>query len=113
MSGRGFGILAEEVAAIVRELGLPDRSGPLGFDLGYHGSERFRLQRGSGIAGRGNLWALVEVHRGEQVGHSCEKPSELRRVLLEWMAGPRPSQTAYARRHRNRFGDSVIWVERR
>lgn len=102
---------AKQVATVLQSLGLPIQCGPNGFVLPGDPTkdELLRLERGSGIAGRGGIWSLREVRSGETIGQSCEKSKELRRVLLEWMAGPKPYGAKYARWHSNRFNTGAIW----
>lgn len=90
-----YGMEADEVRFILRSLGLSDVANAHGFPVGgiqeFYGLRRYRVERGSGIAGRGTLWALVEIGSGERIGPRCSKPTELKRLLTEWMAGPKPN----------------------
>lgn len=97
------------VPRVLTALGLPVRPTPYGYDLGLYEGEPFRLERGSGIAGRGHEWNITNVRSGER-GPRAKETGELRRRLLEWMAGPRPPGASFARMHSNRFGESVIWI---
>jgi len=89
-------------------------SGPLGFTVGR--DHEMRIERGSGIAGRGDHWAIVDIASGKRT-KSVRTRRELRRLIIEWLAGPPPvlpdSHWCYAKLNHNRFGDSYIWVVRR
>jgi hypothetical protein len=62
---------------------------PYGFEL-RRDTDRARLRCGSGIAGRGYIWALVKLPGGEQIINGLDTKAKLVRAVLEFMAGPRP-----------------------
>ena len=66
--------------------------GPLGFDLQNDLliPDKARLQRGSGIAGRGEIWALVRRPDGFPIVTNIKTKTQLVRAILEFMAGPPP-----------------------
>jgi hypothetical protein len=67
---------SQEVASILRRRKLPDQMNPYGFPL----NDKFRLERGSGIAGRGYVWNITHIQTGEK-WRGCETPAELRKHL--------------------------------
>jgi len=73
-------------------LGYRVEMSPHGFDLVADelAPRRARLQRGSGIAGRGDVWALVRLPDGSPLVANIETKAKLSRAVLEFMAGPRP-----------------------
>lgn len=101
---------AVTVRAILEAMGISAKSTIHGFELGADA----RLERGSGIAGRGNHWALVvrvgENRHQEQVGPRVGTRNALKKLLREWLAGPKEPGTRYARLHTTRFGSAYIWV---
>jgi len=108
----------QQVAKILLSMGLPDKASPYGFDLGslrdFYGIRLFRLERGSGIAGRGELWTLVEIATGEAREPACRTEKELRRVLREWLAGPKPLYPGnwYVRMNHRTWNDAYVWIRR-
>ncbi len=60
---RDRGIRTEQIDAELTRVGLSVHPGPLGYDLGgeYRDLGPCRLQRGSGVAGRGHAWCIVYV----------------------------------------------------
>ena len=66
---------------------------PNGFDLRNDllVPERARLHRGSGVAGRGDVWALVHLPGGEPIVTKIDTRAKLTRAILEFMAGPPPA----------------------
>lgn len=66
---------------------------PHGFELQTLAKEprRARLQRGSSIAGHGNIWGLVQLPEGAPIALNLHTRAKLVRAVLEFMAGPRPS----------------------
>ncbi len=83
-----------------------------------------RIQNGSGIAGRGNHWAVVDIASGTRTKLTNVK-RDLRQLIIEHLAGPRPvlpshlaqSHCLYARWSGNATtigsGCGYIWVMRR
>lgn len=73
-------------------LGYRAPMNPLGFDLVTDDlvPRRARIQRGSGIAGHGDIWALVRLPDGSPFTTGIETKAQLTRAVLEFMAGPRP-----------------------
>lgn len=90
-------------------------AGPHGFTVGRDND--MRIERGSGIAGRGDRWAVVDVKTGDRT-KSVSQRRDLRRLIVEWFAGPPPvglpdGYSCYAKLNRNRFGEAYVWVLRR
>jgi hypothetical protein len=116
-----------DVADLLTALNVRCSAGPLGvtfswyFDSGNldrHGRHRYRVESGSGVAGRGHSWNVVELPDGTPRGPKVTTRSALRRQVLETLAeGPRPDpregREAYARRHTTRSTSSVQWFTRR
>lgn len=77
-------------------LGYRIEMNPYGFELRNDEpvTKRARLQRGSGIAGRGDVWALVWLPDGKPIATGLTTKAKLVRTVLEFMAGPRPSDLA-------------------
>jgi len=107
---------ASQVAEVLKEMILPVQPGPYGFLIHSGVYENYRLERGSGIAGRGDVWHLREVRGGDRMGDPCRTKKELRLVLREWAAfldwGQKPGPEYHARRHKTRLNDGYIWVKR-
>jgi hypothetical protein len=112
---------ATDVRTVLEKVGLPVKQDPNGFLLpatvchGYAVGEDCRIRCGSGIAGRGDVWSLVEVRSGERIGIPCSRRSDLARVLREWLAGPKPIFPGkwYATRSRTKFDNaSYVWTIR-
>jgi hypothetical protein len=74
----------EQVASILRRRGLPDKMNAYGFPL----NEKFRLERGSSIAGRGNIWNVTHIQTGER-WKGCETAKELRDHLTQLFTEPK------------------------
>lgn len=74
-------------------LGWRVEMNPYGFELrnDFLVPERARLRRGSGIAGRGDVWALVRLPDGSPIITGIATKAKLVRVVLEFMAGPPPA----------------------
>ena len=51
---------------------------------------RARLRCGSGIAGRGAIWGLVQMPDGAPITMDLDTAPKLVRAILEFMAGPPP-----------------------
>lgn len=73
---------AKQVASILRMRHLPDQMNAYGFPL----DEKFRIERGSGIAGRGNIWCITHIQTGER-WKGCETAAELRSQLTRIFQG--------------------------
>lgn len=110
-SDRQYGLSRREVADVLRALALPVESSLYGFVVQQTtaATRETRLETGGGIAGNGGVWWLVTAN-GQTLGGPFATRRALKRGLLEWQAGPKPDGARYAKRHSNRFGDSVIWV---
>jgi hypothetical protein len=74
-------------------LGYRVEMNPYGFELRTDDlvPQRARLQRGSGIAGRGDVWALVRLPDGKPIVTGIATKAKLVRTVLEFMAGPPPA----------------------
>jgi hypothetical protein len=107
---------AHQVAEVLKEMVLPTAPGPHGFLIHSGIYKDYRIERGSGIAGRGDIWSLKEVRSGERIGPPCRTKAELKLVLREWAAflewGQKPGPGYFARRHKTRLNDGYIWVKR-
>jgi hypothetical protein len=111
-----------DVVRVVVAMGLRAEPGPLGvtvrcLPLGERSPmsatrETLRIERGSGVGSRGDLWTPADVRSGASLAAPLRTERALRRFLTEWLAGPRPSGGAYARLNHNRFGESYVWVRR-
>lgn len=120
-----------DVCALLDEMYLRHNVGPAGVrvtGIQVIRAQRFksevpdgRIECGSGIAGRGHHWSLVtDIPTGKR-GPFVATKRELRRQIVEWLAGPPPVMTEsqaeryglYAKLHHNRFGDHYVWVVRR
>lgn len=73
-------------------LGYRVEMNPYGFELRNDRlvPERARLQRGSGIAGRGDVWMLMRLPAGRPIVTGIATKAKLVRTVLEFMAGPPP-----------------------
>lgn len=89
-----MGMNAKEVSEILYAMGIRPVANAYGFQIDdpalVYPSEAVRLQCGSGIAERGHIWSLVKVCSGERIGEACSTKKQLRKVLREFMAGPKP-----------------------
>jgi hypothetical protein len=108
-----------DVRAVLEAAQLPTNFTAHGFVL-RSSYPMARIERGSGIAGRGDCWRIVEQGKNDNGWVSTASVSsrkELRRLLREFCAGDKPiDQPGYAwhaRLNRNRFGDAYIWVARK
>lgn len=104
---------------ILEDLGLPVNSSPRGYNLGYdlRWEDTIWLERLGGIAGRAREFRLCTQRRNKSGGTAISEPAkskcDIKRILLEWMTGEQKPErlgyTFYARRHRYKGNDSVIW----
>jgi hypothetical protein len=115
----------EQVSEVLRSLSLPNFMNAYGFPIGYAPGRpldtwgdifvrgEYRVERGSGIGGRGDTWRIVNVQTGES-GPACKTSRQLHRELREWLAGPKPPFPGnwYPRRNRRAMNDAYIWVKR-
>lgn len=72
-------------------LGFRVEMNPHGFELRDDLLVHARLQRGSGIADRGDVWALVRLPDGRSIVTGIATKAKLVRAVLEFMAGPKPA----------------------
>jgi hypothetical protein len=102
-------------------LGWRIQMNPYGFELRNDllVPERARLQRGSGIAGRGDVWMLVRRPTGALITGNIDTRTKLVRAVLEFMAGPPPAPLAdhtapRAKRvvHPRTGGARFVWYRR-
>ena len=111
---------ARAVAAVLRRLHLPDDGGPQGFLFALSRSDdnvgAWRIERGGGIAGHLGQWWLRRVGSSDVRGPATNARA-LRRLLVELLAGPRPTEqpghALHAKLNHNRFGDSFVWCYRK
>lgn len=103
-------------------LGWRVEMNPYGFELRNDllVPERARLRRGSGIAGRGDVWALVRLPDGSPIVTGIATKAKLVRAVLEFMAGPPPAPLSdhtvpRAKRviHPRTGGARFVWYRRR
>jgi hypothetical protein len=78
----------------------------------------YRIESGSGIAGRGNAWNVTELPSGPTLGPKVTTRSALRSQILEAIAeGAKPEARdgfeVYARWHTYGSTSSVQWFTRR
>jgi hypothetical protein len=93
---------------------------PYGFELRRNiDPQRARLRCGSGIAGRGDSWGIVQLPEGSPIALGIDTRPKLVQAILEFMAGPPPSRlseytTPYAKRVISpRTGTSrFVWCRR-
>lgn len=116
-----------DVVKLLSSLNVRGKPGPLGVsfswyfersNMGRTGEYHFRVQCGSGIAGRGDAWNVVTLPSGNALGPKTRRKSELRRQVLEAIVEgvrpePPPGYTVYARWHTFRDTSSVQWFTRR
>jgi len=117
-----------EVVELCRELHVKGVPGPYGvsfswyFDAGCFPrastTVHYRIENGSGIAGRGNAWNVYELPGGPTLGPKVTTKRELRAQILAAIAeGARPADRdgfeTYARWHTYGMTGSVQWFQRR
>jgi hypothetical protein len=116
-----------DVVDLLTALNVRGSAGPLGvafswyFDRGNldrEGRHHYRVESGSGVAGRGHAWNVVELPEGTPRGPKVTTRHALRRQVLETLAeGPRPEpredHETYARWHTTGSTSSVQWFTRR
>jgi len=104
------------VLSVAREFAMHSEPGPLGVTIdGW--PEPWRLQCGSGIAGRGGTWSLVRVRGEERFGEPVRSKAALRVLIREWMAtessGQKPGAGWYAKRHETAIGgQNYVWCRK-
>lgn len=81
------------------------------------GTVKFRIECGSGVAGRSHAWNVVEIG-GETLGPKVTTRRALRSQVLAAMAegirpDPLPGREVYARWHTYGLTSSVQWFTRR
>lgn len=76
-----------DVCRLCADLNILHTPGPNGVLLDSKPS--MRLESGSGVAGRGGYWSLVDVASGKRTRAEGTR-SALRLVLMAWLAGPKP-----------------------
>lgn len=77
-----------DVVSVLACAGLASSSGPNGVAF-TAGGMRFRVESGSGIAGRGNAWNVVRVDSGEALGPKVTTRRALRAQVLAARTLPR------------------------
>lgn len=117
-----------DVIDLCRALYVKAEPGPLGVSFSWyfdHGcfprggtTVHYRIESGSGIAGRGDAWNVIELPSGPTLGPKVTAKSALRRQILEAIAeGTKPERRdgyeIYARWHRYGMTGSVQWFTRR
>ncbi len=120
-------MMMTDVVNLLASLHVKASPGPLGvtfewyFDDGCYpkrGNYKYRVENGSGIAGRGGWWNVRELPEGTPLGPKVPSARLLRRQILAAMAeGPRPPDRAgyetYVRWHTCGITSSVQWFQRR
>lgn len=78
-----------------------------------------RLRCGSGIAGRGAIWGLVQMPDGSPIAMGLDTKPRLVRAILEFMAGPPPTNLpeymvprARSEVHPRSGAASFVWYRR-
>lgn len=73
----------KDVVALCTKLGIACESGPLGvsFTTAYPPWVRFRVESGSGIAGRSEAWNVVELPAGKSLGPKVTTRAALRKQI--------------------------------
>jgi hypothetical protein len=116
-----------DVVDLLTALNVRCSTGPLGVEFSWYfdhgnldreGRHRYRVESGSGVAGRGHAWNVVELPAGTPRGPKVTTRLALRRQVLETLAeGPKPEpdegHEAYARCHTTGSTSSVQWFTRR
>ena len=114
-----------DVVNLCATLNVKTTAGPLGVSFSWYfegllrtGRAEFRIERGSGIAGRGDAWNVRELPSDPPIGPKVTTRRELRRQILEAIAEPpkpepRPELEIYARWHTYGTTSSVQWFTRR
>lgn len=75
---------------------------PYGFELINDLKTRARLQRGSGIAGRGHVWMLVRLPDGGAIRSGLATKQQLVRAVLDFMGDAVPAKKIAANMERLR-----------
>lgn len=115
-----------DVLAVLASVHVHGKPGPNGVEFSVYfersnlprtGTVRFRVESGSGIAGRGDAWNVVEIG-GDALGPKVRSRRSLRAQVLAAIAeGIRPEPAAgrevYARWHTYGLTSSVQWFTRR
>lgn len=115
-----------DVVELLADLCVRGEAGPQGVAFKWHfdrsniprtGTVKFRIERGSGIAGRGDAWGVVELPSGPSAPKTRSK-RELRQQILAAIAeGEKPADRVgyetYARWHTHGLTSSVQWFQRR
>jgi hypothetical protein len=109
-------MLMVDVVALLTDLSIRCEPGPLGVAFSW-GGERYRIESGGGIAGRGHAWSVVELP-ATTLGPKVTTRRALRAQVLAVMADPpkpdpKPGCETYARWHRTGVAASVQWFTRR
>ena len=116
-----------DVVDLLTALNVRCSAGPLGVEFSWYfddgnldrkGRHHYRIESGSGVAGRGHAWNVVELPEGIPRGPKVTTRRALRRQVLETLAeDPKPENRAgyeaYARRHATSSTSSVQWFSRR
>lgn len=118
----------KDVVNLLRSLHVKGDPGPQGvtfswyFDRGCFPRAEitvyYRIESGSGIAGRGNAWNVCELPSGAPLGPKVTTKSVLRKQVLAAIAEgtrpePRDGYEVYARWHTYGTTSSVQWFTRR
>jgi hypothetical protein len=116
-----------DVVQLCTELCIKATPGPEGVEFswffdspgqdGRTGSYRYRIRSGSGIAGRGHAWGLVELPAGPSQPKVTTRRALKRQLLEAIVEGQRPEPRegfeVYARWHTYGWTSSVQWFRRR
>lgn len=116
-----------DVVDLLTSLHVKSNPNPEGVDYSWYfddgcfpkkGEHRYRIRSGSGIAGRGNAWNVLELPSGSPLGPKVTTKAKLRpQILASMTEGPRPPDrdgyATYARWHTFGITSSVQWFQRR
>lgn len=117
-----------DVVELLKSLHVKPSPGPLGVSFSWYFDRgcfprggttvHYRIERGSGIGGRGNAWNVVELPSGPTLGPKVTAKRALKSQILAAIAEgarpePRDGYEIYARWHTCGITASVQWFTRR
>jgi hypothetical protein len=121
-------MLASDVVGVLESVHvLKHKATPNGIEFSVYfersnlprtGWVHFRIECGSGIAGRGDAWNVIELPAGPTLGPKVRSARMLKQQVLAAMAEgikpeSRPGFKVYARWHTYGLTSSVQWFTRR
>lgn len=72
----------------------------------------WRLSRGGGISGEGDRVWWLERNDGSEKSEKVTTRKDLRRIVREWLAGPREAGATFVKMHRTNAGAHYVWCRR-